>query len=940
MAYRHNIAGEEYSWFGGVSKAIGSSVLPPQAISKRNKTPKWEKTCMDNLEQEGLRQYTENFWMMDYYKMLSGEMSYIDLSDDDKDLLYKYVGNAKKKLNLPDYVQHWDLMYPVVSKITGEWAMQGDKFRFDTTDEVSTNDYIRERTNKLMKFSQAMFEQQKNKLLLLENIDVSQNFKSEEEYQQYQMQVDKTVSDYFPEKIDEGMKNFKTIAADWAEKTWDRDYERFRMNMLESLESRDILLTGKSVRHYRIGYDHYFPEYWHPIETFHAKDDTLTRMENAEFAGRIKYYTATELINTHGFRLSEKQRDSIYKYFFGENYKKDIYDGGYNGEKVVSILGEGYFDRMTVPFKGYSDHKLATEWEAVTGLPQSVRTDMHTGSQTLEFSDPLDTPYLNVSNQIVQSLRHDYSIRLDTIQTTEAYWKGSKKIGLLTYRTNTGYLTTMQVDEDILSEVIEKYSIKNLKSKSLIEYEVLNEDEKENTIIWVDVPVVYRGLKINIGGLMNGEDIYDVEMMPVQIKGEKGRMFDVKLPVCGHVGESYCKKIKPEQITYNYLLNQNQGYLEKEIGAFFVIDVTSLPMEFFDLGDGADALIEIRNIAKTTGLLPTDLSRNNLNQNGGGLMFNPMTYNNATFTDQLTRNLQMAERYKWMAYEKLGITPTSMGSPSQYSTAEGIQVSQNASYAQMYTIDQTLMENKRSNIEIHMRIAQYCQLNNRDVNYIYMASDNEIEFLQSIKDDPDFDLRQIDVRPVYNAKKNREFQQLKQVLVSNNTMGHDALAMTELALSDDFMELKDAARRARLFSEKMQKNQLESNEKVEKMNIDADMKKHDDAIRVQRERNQATVKSAQLRAMGQLGDNSDEENGMETIRQSGELYLKEKEMDIAQANEYNKIKKDFNIAMNNVALKYQQIGLQKEKLNIEREKISNQKYIADTNKYIANINKN
>lgn len=71
-----------------------------------------------------------------------------------------------------------------------------------------------------------------------------------------------------------------------------------------------------------------------------------------------------------------------------------------------------------------------------------------------------------------------------------------------------------------------------------------------------------------------------------------------------------------------------------------------------------------------------------------------------------------------------------MGNPSQYSTAEGIQVSQKVKpfYAQMYNIDQVLMENKRSNIEIHMRISQYCQLNNKDVNYIYMALDNEIEF--------------------------------------------------------------------------------------------------------------------------------------------------------------------------------------------------------------------
>ena len=321
-------------------------------------------------------------------------------------------------------------------------------------------------------------------------------------------------------------------------------------------------------------------------------------------------------------------------------------------------------------------------------------------------------------------------------------------------------------------------------------------------------------------------------------------------------------------------------------------------------------------------------------------MFNPMTYNNATFTDQLTRNLQMAERYKWMAYEKLGITPSSMGNPSQYSTAEGIQVSQNASYAQMYNIDQVLMENKRSNIEIHMRVSQYCQLNNKDVNYIYMASDNEIEFLQSIKDDPDFDLRQIDVRPTYNAKKNREFQQLKQILITNNTMGHDALSLTELALSDDFLELKDAARRAREFFEKMQKEKIESDQSIEKMKVDADMKKHNDTIQVQKERNIATVKSAQLRAMGQLGDNTDEQDGMDLIKQSGDMFLKQKELDAKSINEYNQIRKDLTIAAQNVSLKAQEIGLKKEKLAIEREKLVNQKYVADSQKYIATVNKN
>ena len=219
----------------------------------------------------------------------------------------------------------------------------------------------------------------------------------------------------------------------------------------------------------------------------------------------------------------------------------------------------------------------------------------------------------------------------------------------------------------------------------------------------------------------------------IRIKGEKGNVFDLKLPVTGHIGNSYCKIIRPYQIAYNFFMNQTQNYLEKEIGAFLVVDVNSIPAEYFGMEDGDEALLKIRNIAQTLGLFPTDYSRNTLNQNGG-LSFNPMTYQNANFNEPINRNIILAEKYKWMAYETLGLTPTSMGSPSQYSTTEGIQVGQKAYFAQTYNIDQVLMENKRSNTEVHITVAQYCQLNNKDANYLYMASNNELEFLPLSRD--------------------------------------------------------------------------------------------------------------------------------------------------------------------------------------------------------------
>lgn len=107
--------------------------------------------------------------------------------------------------------------------------------------------------------------------------------------------------------------------------------------------------------------------------------------------------------------------------------------------------------------------------------------------------------------------------------------------------------------------------------------------------------------------------------------------------------------------------------------------------------------------------------------------------------------------------------------------------------------------------------------------------------------------------------------------------------------------------------EKMQKEKIESDQSIEKMKVDADMKKHNDTIQVQKERNIATVKSAQLRAMGQLGDNTDEQNGMDLIQQSGDMFLKQKELDAKSMNEYNQIQKDLTIAQN-VSLKAQEIG--------------------------------
>lgn len=936
------VFGQEYAYFGGMASAGGSSVLPPQAIPKKKKNEKWKKACLDNLEREGLKQYKENIKMVDYYRMISGDKSYMDIDRSDKTILTKFLENhGGDDTNIPSYIKHYDLLYPIVSKIVGDWVMQYDKLRFDTTDAISVNEYIQERTFRLNKYSEAMFKQRLDKMMLQLGIDIKQDFKSEEEFQEYQQQQQQVIEEYFPERINQDMrKNWKTEAAQWAERTWQRDFERFKIHILESLEARDILLVGKSARHYRVAYDYYYPEYWHPIEVFHSKEGSLTRMEDAEFAGRVKWYSITELMNLHGDILSEKERNAIYSSFYGPDYK-DLYSDtsrdGYGGATPMGNL----FKRVDVPFRGYFDHKLAMEFEEATGIPQSEYHDLRTGEKRPVFTPNLTEPYtvMHHGAMLARALRQDYEIRTDTIQTTEVYWKGSKRIGLLTYRSENGYVTSHEVDEEVLPEVKEKYKLKHLKSVSLSEYEELPDSEKEGTIIWVDTPVVYKGLKIKCAGHGMDDDIYKVEELPFQIKGDKGNIFDVKLPVCGHIGDSYCKLIRPYQIAYNYFMNQIMNYGIKEWSAL-VMDVGMIPSDYFGEDEGIDSIVKMTNVAKTTGMIPVDASRNSLNQAGGGLQFNPMQYVSVDFTGQIQRNLQLSQQFKMMAMDVLGLNPTAMGSPSQYATVEGVQVGQKAYYAQTHNIEQALMENKRSNVEIHVTVAQYCQKTDRDSSYIYVASNEELEFIHSIKDEH-FDLRKIDVRSTYNATKNMQFQQLKQIALQNNTMGADPLTLHDLVTSDDALEYKAAAMRARQYAEQQAEKQREHEMQMQQMIDEKEMRKHADKIEVDKMRVEGQVQSAVVRSMGygaKAGEDSKDE--MDYIKQTGDAYLKRRQQDIEQTNAKARIEADLHKAEKNMSLRMEQLQLDKDKLALEREKLNMRRYESDNDVFTSTINKN
>ncbi len=115
-------------------------------------------------------------------------------------------------------------------------------------------------------------------------------------------------------------------------------------------------------------------------------------------------------------------------------------------------------------------------------------------------------------------------------------------------------------------------------------------------------------------------------------------------------------------------------------------------------------------------------------------MFNPMSYQNATYTDQLQRNLSMANTYKWMAYEKLGLTHSAYGYTRQIHELRWFEFrTRSILCTDFMELNSYYLRINEVILEVHLCIAQYCQMNNNDANHIYMASNDELDFIQKCK---------------------------------------------------------------------------------------------------------------------------------------------------------------------------------------------------------------
>lgn len=933
---KHN---SDWSNFNGIGNSSSTSTIPIQALPSRLKNKDWRKATIDALEREGVKQIRNNIRFVEYRKMMQGHFTYSSdvnsaMSDFNMPWFDKEIRMLREKASIPTYIKHYDFIGIIVNALTSLYSDLDDRYRVESSDEYSTNEYIRQKTELLHKYAQQVFMQEINKMLLMRGIDPNKSdFQSEEEAQQYQQQIQEQTQSLTPPEIEEFMaKNFKVLAVEWAQNTLDADKKEFDLLHKDREDFVSYLLTGRYFRHYRVGYDSYSIESWLPEQTFFSQDADARYPQDGEFVGRITDVSVSNILNTYGHLMSLTEQEAVGNYW---NQSKDF--KSYNGAQVQTKKGGKPFDgifpqQVQVPFHNYFDHEINLQFEDALNTPLGVTTTKDSQGNEHQYRSwlPREDADLDINSRVyTQLLRDDIEIRTDTVQVTEVYWRSWKRIGILIFRNPQGSITLEIVTDDLLPDFIEDKKIRIQRKISIQELQTAlkneNLEDYIDTITYTYVPEVWKGIKIRGNGSTLKDDLYlDVDPLEYQIKGERSNIYDVKLPVSGLIDSGIATLVAPFQQLHNICMNQNTELLEKELGIFFSFDITGLPAEYQDQTT-EEALYQMRDDIKSTGLLALDLSR----QNTSGNNPNVFQRQEIVYAQQIESRRVLAEYYKQQAFSQVGLTPQVLGAPTTYETAEGVKQGANASYALINHRFEKMHTAKAKGMDIQLAVAQYCQVNGKDKTVVMRKSDGDHYFLDILAEDGElFPLRHLGVAATTSTADRKNIEMIRQFVLNDNTMERQMDDVISILTNPVLVDIVEKTKQMRKESDRkvQEQRQFESEQTDKQIQANAknlaDERAHE--LLLQKNSDEAKVEAAYVQAMGRAADADANDLSFDRIADAAqqslensyttqELGLKQQEAGRKETADKTKT----NIELRKLALKAEELRLKSKQIDSE-----------------------
>lgn len=844
-------------------------VLPNQMLLRKDKGCGWLSSTLNWFRGIGNSVFLERSRYDDFVKMVNGEVSSIQLGD-----YLPYMRGALDRLDsmdIPVEVKHYDFVGLVRNVLYGIYMGIDDKYRVTNIDEYGSNDYFREKERLLRDWLSSEIQKEvRSRLLGMGYVEGSSDYVRE-----FEVMSPSDIGQY----MDRDWVSNVTI---WGNYCLGSDRLRFGMDLMDGSNFMDFVTYGGCFRECKVFYDRYEPIYWNIVDVFYDVDCANGNVEDGRYVGRVQKLSGMEVISRLGHLLSGKEKERI--------LLNGVSGGGVVG--VGGVFGSG--DGVGLSFLSKEDSM---------GVLYG-----HSGIDVrVEGSDGVVS-----KGGIGSGGVYDYM---------ECYWVSYKRIGYLRYYDEVGIEHSEIVTEDLLKDFIRSKGIKELYEVSF--RELLDGGVSGGNILaWDWAEESWQGVRV-VG---NGLEIYYGEPCEFQLVSDND--YRVKLPVVGKVGVSYLNRVMSHQLSYNLFLNQAEAMTRKE-QIFLLFDIGFIP-ESLRLGDTEETMLRVLDLAKEVGIFPIDSSVRNT---GGGNSFNQFSVHNMSFGSAIMERVQLANTYKQMALETLGLTPQMLS--GGYVKQDGINVGQSHHYNQTEVLFNEFSDFKLRYLDVHLSIAQYCQKNDKDISILYTKSDGTRAYLKF--SDEHFPLRRLGIMPVNNSEDKKRMETIRQYVLNTNTLGADIGDIFNIVYSDTGREILDyyeyAMKKREEKEAKAQESQLKQMQEQYRLEEERDVKRWErDEVSRQRDRENRLA----VEEMESYGRAIDSNASMESLSyidsQSKEalersrIELKREELDRKYGNDEKRMANDFQMKLKELEVRLAEVA--------QREKDRRSK------EYIAKVNKN
>jgi hypothetical protein len=798
----------------------------------------------------------------------------------------------------------------VINVLTAEFAKRNTKITFRGVDEFSYNELLEQKRQAI---EDVLLNDAQQKMLA-KMIEAGMDPEDPQIQEQMQQQMSPESLKSLPEIQNFFVKDYRSMAEQWAIHQFKVDEERFKMDELEERAFREMLITDREFWHFRMNDDDYDIELWNPVMTFYHKSPEARYISQGNWVGKIEMMTVADIIDKYGYLMTQEQLESI--------------------EAIYPVRSAGY------PIQGYQndgsyyDATKSHEWN--TDMPSLAYR---------QFVSMYDNFLYNggdIVNWIVGE-SEDYTDMgmAFMLRTTTAYWKSQRKIGHLTKVTEEGEVIVDIVDEDYKITDKPIYNTALFKNKS-----------KDNLIFgehieWIWINEVWGGVKIgpnhpSFWGMNNPGGINPMYLgigqnkmgkLKFQFKGDN-TLYGCKLPVEGAVfsdrntrSTAMVDLMKPFQIGYNIVNNQIADILVDELGTVIMLDQNALPRHSLGEDWGKNNLAKAYVAMKNFQMLPLDTSITNTEN---ALNFQHFQVMNLEQTQRMLSRIQMANYFKQQCFEVIGITPQRLGQQiGQTNTATGVEQAMAGSYAQteIYFMQHSDYLMPRVH-QMRTDLAQYYHSRKPSIRLQYMTSEDEKVNFEI--NGTDLMLRDINIFCTTKANHRDMLEKIKQLAVSNNTAGASIYDLGNVMAAESLAEVTHVLKQTDAKAKEQRQEQMQHEQQMQQADMEQKTKEKQmelDATAMEKEKDRrrdllvAEIKSAGYGAMQDIDKNmqSDYADQMDILRKSDEF---QQTMGLKQNIQASKE------------------GLNRDKLAIEREKVQAQKDMKQTDLKIAQENKN